>query len=262
MATERVPLFDVDKEDCFSIKLMPLSGSSSDSIGPHSLPPNEESQFRKGESYITFNFDELGNRAPFDQSLRQQVVQKHITESNATFNSVRSYSTLGRSIPFTTDLGLPSANVVNPSGSRRFSSYESNQSEFLFEQFNERFGFEVDVPKKTWSQKLEDTKQFWMSQKLKASRDYLKSFFTKSKSKDLQINELKKSCSVRRSINTNMNEDGSKNHARRSFLSIFQRSSSSKSSSLCTLSSGFSSNVEVENSIEEAIAYCKQSFKK
>ncbi|KAK7245221.1 hypothetical protein RIF29_40056 [Crotalaria pallida] len=234
---------------------------SSDSIGPHSLPHNDESKLKKEESYITFCFDELGNLLPLNQSPRQQIAQKDIKKSNATFNRVRSYSALGRSIPFTTNLRLSSANDVNPSGSRRFSSYEANQSEFLFQRFSERFGFEVNVPNKTWSQKLKETKQFWLNQKLKVSRDYLKSFLIKLESKDLQIDELKKSYFIKGKINTKINEDGSKNHVRRSFLSMFQRSCSLKASSLSTLLSGFSSNVEVERSIEEAIAYCKQSPK-
>ncbi|KAK7245224.1 hypothetical protein RIF29_40059 [Crotalaria pallida] len=183
------------------------------------------------EECIIFRFDEHGNILPPDGS------------TPTLSNNARSPSTLGPSIIpsfTTTDLKLPSAKAAaNP-------SVEA--------------GSGADAPKTTLSQEVkETTKLFCLIQKLKALRDHLKALFTKSKK------HKKYAASAMHSINTNVDEGGSKNRTSRcrSFLSMFKRRCSAKVSSLSTTSSSsFSSYIEAERSIEEVIAYCKETHEK
>lgn len=295
MATKQPSLVDVDEEDWITIELSPSSNSSSQSIGSPSPPKSKEIELQKEKKSKTSKADKLFNKGklpPIDESPDLEMVEEQLDNPKSTFDHVRSLSTLEKS--------SISTNAINLSGSRRFSSYEPNQSEFLFEWFTGRFGFVVDAPKKTWAQKLKETKQFWLNQKFKASRDYIKSLFSKtrcsdanevgevinSKCRHCHINnvnsartmknpfEMKKSCPVMHNINRNIHEDGFKNKNRRSFSRLFRRGCSSKASSLAAPSSGSSSksssgkfhdlhcpHAEMERSIEAAIEHCKQSLK-
>lgn len=271
--------------------------------------------------------DELfykGNLLPLHLPPRLQMVQK-ILQSCDHKKEVAFEENY--SIPFiTTSSTTPSANSIStplescnisPSESCRVSSSQLNPDECLFEWSYETSGFIDHIPKKSWSMKLKQIKQFSvLGQKLKSSRTYLKSLFGKSgcsdescakaacnvepefvsKGKDCVKNKYmkvakknpfgsidsEKKCQISstsmKSIHREMLEDSVNSH-RRSFSGVIQRHSPTKSSSSSTSSSGSSSfsfssngfvdlqllkrscsaNSEIENSIEGAIAHCKQS---
>ncbi|KAM7255228.1 hypothetical protein ACFE04_020469 [Oxalis oulophora] len=143
-------------------------------------------------------------------------------------------------------------NVISPSESRRQS-----QDEYFFEwsiEFNDDLSFMRDnaSEKLSWTKKF---KKFLLIQKIKASREYFKLLFNKT------------SCSNASQLN---NVSKRKNRSTRSINSVSKRRNNSSSSfSLSSSSSGFDDiqslrrriglNSENENSIEEAIAHCKES---
>lgn len=223
--------------------------------------------------------DELfykGNLLPLHLPPRLQMVRKIIQSSN-TFIDHKTEE--DQSIPFTT---TPS-NASSPLESRNISPSEScrvsceiNPDEYFIEwSINERSGLilgDHPIPKKSWSKKLKQIKQFLLGQKLKASRAYLMSFFSKSGcsdessaiakaarnveaeivSKGAKKNpsgkiddekyQISLSTSFMKSIGREMIEDGINNKThRRSFSGVIQRHSATKSSSSSTSSSGSSS---------------------
>lgn len=272
--------------------------------------------------------DELfykGKLLPLHLPPRLQMVQKILQNCNTTtLDRTQVAFEENYSIPFiTTSISTtPSTNTstpiescnISPSESRRVST-QLNPDECFFEwSIGSRRFIDNDHPKRSWSKKLEQIKQFSLGQKLKASRAYLMSLFSKSgcsdescakaacnveaefvtKSKD-SLNKYTKvakknpfgkidnekyqlSTTSMRSIHRDIVEDSFNNH-RRSFSGVIQRHSATKSSSSSTSSSGSSSfsfssngfydlqllkrsgsaNSEIENSVEEAIAHCKQS---
>ncbi|KAG9135895.1 hypothetical protein Leryth_002604, partial [Lithospermum erythrorhizon] len=178
--------------------------------------------------------------------------------------------------------------------------------DYLAEKANNQTGDDDQNPKKSWTKRLKLIKQSALNSKLKASRAYLKSFFTKSgcsdKSSATTLNNVNESmvpnaeiCEdkhaikgrhqipspvISRSFKKEDNVDIEKAHHRRSFSGAFKRISSSKytssesslgssSASSSNNSNGFqdmqffnksiSSNMEVENPIQAAIAHCKKS---
>lgn len=212
--------------------------------------------------------------------------------------------------------------AVLPSESCRVSS-ELNPDDCFFEWSTELNGFigsdNNSNSKKSWSRKLKQIKQSSISQKLKASRAYLMSLFSKSACSDescakpacngnadaekvsktnkytkmakknpfgkIDNDRYKLSSIIMKSIDKELVEDAANSH-RRSFSGVIQRHSTTKSSSTTSTStstsgsssssssfsfssSGFcdlqllkrsnSANSEIENSIEGAIAHCKQS---
>ncbi|KAH7553444.1 hypothetical protein ACOSP7_029841 [Xanthoceras sorbifolium] len=215
---------------------------------------------------------------------------------------------------------------VSPSESCRVSS-ELNPDEYLFEWSTEMSGFingDDDHSKKSWTRKFKQIKKSSLGQKLKASRAYLKSLFSKSACSDefcakaacntVEAETISKGNTclnkymrvtnkthqlmrkpdhdrykmstppITKSIEKEMmaDQDGANSH-RRSFSGAIQRhcaikcsssstsssASSSSSSSFSFSSNGFyniqllkrssSANLEIESSIEGAIAHCKQS---
>ncbi|KAI4300179.1 hypothetical protein L6164_033586 [Bauhinia variegata] len=268
--------------------------------------------------------DELfykGKLLPLHLPPRLQMVQKLVeNNSNATTDFVKTASNLeDSSFPFITDLSstpMESSNI-SQSESCRVSSELINPDEFLFGWSSDINGIVGDLPKKSWSKKLKQIKQYWLGQRFKSSRAYLKSLFCKSNCSDkscasaannvgaekkskckncqnkymrvarkspyeIADNKRQISSAVMKTISREMLEDGFNNH-RRSFSGVIQRHSPTKSSSLSASSSGSSSssssfsfsssgyydlqlfkrsitvNSEVENSIQGAIAHCKQS---
>ncbi|KAA8518844.1 hypothetical protein F0562_016382 [Nyssa sinensis] len=189
-------------------------------------------------------------------------------------------------------------------------SSELNPDEYFFEWSTGLSSFiNGDHRKNSWSKKLKMIKQSPLGQKLKASRAYLKSLFSKSACSDepcakaagnggaehVSKGKEKKSpfgqigkgtnptmANVMKSIDKEVVEDGVNSH-RRSFSGAIKRhsatkcsssSSSSGSAANSTLSfslnsNGFyelqflkrssSANLEIESSIEGAIAHCKES---
>ncbi|KAK7284240.1 hypothetical protein RJT34_18982 [Clitoria ternatea] len=337
MATKQVPLVHVD-EDYIDIEL----SSPHSNLFPYSIvssPPFEFLQNNKKES-TTSPADELfykGKLLPLHLPPRLQMVQKLLENTDATtFGFVRSHSSLeDSSFPYSTNANTPLESCnISPSESCRVSSSDAYPpSDFLFHWssgIHDLVG-DVDLPKKPCcSKKLKHNKQFWLTQRLKASRAYIKSLFTKPgcsdkccataankvgavkkpKCKECQNKCVKvkdatckdmfeifddvvvdnkqqhhRSCAVKKkNINSDMFEDGFKgNNSRRSFSGVIQRHCASKASPLSTSSSGSSSssssfslsssgsydlhlfnksisaNSELENSIEGAIAHCKQS---
>lgn len=179
--------------------------------------------------------------------------------------------------PTNTSTPLESCNI-SPSESCRVST-ELNPGEYFFQWPTETSVFiNGDRPKRSWSKKLKQIKQFALGQKLKASRSYLKSFFSKSgcsnesscakaaacnvetkdpsKGEDCSqqfIKAAKKnpfvkidndryqiSTTLMKSIEREMLEESVTSH-RRSFSGVIQRHSATKSSSSSTSSSGSSS---------------------
>ncbi|KAE8706003.1 putative membrane-associated kinase regulator 3 [Hibiscus syriacus] len=142
------------------------------------------------------------------------------------------------------------------------------------------------------SRKLKKIKQSSISRKLKASRAYLKSLFSKSGCSDefcakaacnVEAGNVSKNKDCVNNIDKELAEDAANSH-RRSFSGVIQKHSTAKSSSTSISSSNSSSsssffsfsssgfydlqflkritstNLEIENSIEGAIAHCKQSL--
>ncbi|KAM7526284.1 hypothetical protein LguiA_016186 [Lonicera macranthoides] len=236
--------------------------------------------------------DELfykGKLLPLHLPPRLQMVQKLLQNSTTPFITTSTAPSTNTSTP------LESCNI-SPSESCRVSS-ELNPDEYFFEWSTELRGFICDHPKKCWSKKLKLIKQSSLCQKLKASRAYLKSLFSKSGCSDetcakancnSKYKEAKKKhptiANVIKSIDKEVIiEDGVNNSHRRSFSGAIKRryaavcssssSASSGASSSCSSfsfnSSGFyelqflkrssSASSEIEGSIEAAIAHCKKS---
>ncbi|KAE8661070.1 ankyrin repeat-containing protein [Hibiscus syriacus] len=171
-------------------------------------------------------------------------------------------------------------------------SSELNPDDYFFEWSTEMNGFRANDSNNSWSKKLKQMKQSLMTQKLKASREYLKSLFTKSACSDescakaatengSETNSKYMKMAKKKpfgNINRELAEDVADSH-RRSFSGVIHRHSATKSSSgssssstsFSFSSSGFcdlqllkrsnSANSEIESSIEGAIAHCKQSQK-
>ncbi|KAL4295529.1 hypothetical protein GQ457_12G009220 [Hibiscus cannabinus] len=284
---------------CYSISSPPQSGEFEFQMC--SVSPD-------GEFTSTNPADELfykGKLLPLHLPRRLQMLQ-NLTQScdDAAFDCK-------------TQAPIEENSSISPSESCRVSS-ELNADDYFFEYSTEMNGFigNNSVSKSSWSRKL---KQSSISQKLKASRAYLKSLFSKSgcsdescakaacnveagnvsKNKDCENKYMKMakknpfgkiyndrykiSSIIMKSIDKELAEDAANSH-RRSFSGVIQRhstikssptststSSSNSSSSSSFSSSGFhdlqllkrsnSANSEIENSIQGAIAHCKQSQK-
>ncbi|KAK6244809.1 hypothetical protein QUC31_011218 [Theobroma cacao] len=255
-----------------------------------SPPQSREFEFqmcsvsRDGET-STSPADELfykGKLLPLHLPPRLQMVQKLLQSSNSTFetkteapfeeNSAVSFITGSATLSTNTSTPLESCSI-SPSESCRVSS-ELNPDDYFFEWSTELNGFIGNDSKKSWSRKL---KQSSISQKLKASRVYLKSLFSKSacsdescakaacnaeaenvsKSKDrlnkytkmakknpfgkIDNDRFKISSIIMKSIDKEFAEEAANSH-RRSFSGAIQRHSAIKSSSTSTSSSGSSSS--------------------
>ncbi|KAL2549177.1 putative membrane-associated kinase regulator 4 [Forsythia ovata] len=214
-----------------------------------------------GRDTTTSPADELfykGKLLPLHLPPRLQMVEK-ILQNNY---SSTTFEPLQESL-FSTPLFTPASNTpfescnISPSDSFHVSR-ELNPHEYFLEYSTDQsstYVFEEELDSsntnKSWTKPLKLIKQSTLGSKLKASRAYLKSLFTKS------------SCST-------------KCH-RRSFSGAIKRTSKAKSSSSNSLNSGSSSTdsngfqemkflkrsisgkSELENSIQAAIAHCKRS---
>ncbi|GMI96484.1 MEMBRANE-ASSOCIATED KINASE REGULATOR 4 [Hibiscus trionum] len=283
---------------CYSISSPPQSGEFEFQMC--SVSPD-------GEFTSTNPADELfykGKLLPLHLPPRLQMVQ-NLTQSSGD-----------AAFECKTQAPLEENSSISPSESCRVSS-ELNADDYFFEYSTELNGFIGNdlVSKTSWSRKLKQIKQSSISQKLKASRAYLKSLFSKSgcsdescakaacnveagnvsKNKDcvnkymkmekknpfgkIYNDRYKISSIIMKSIDKELAEDAANSH-RKSFSGVIQRHSTIKSSSTSTSSSNSSSsssfsssgfhdlqflkrsnsaNSEIENSIEGAIAHCKQS---
>lgn len=272
----RTQIISNDGDDGYINMEVNLSSSSSPSSSFFSFSPPHSREFEfqmcssavaSGES-TTSPADELfykGQLLPLHLPPRLQMVQKLLHASSTTATD--------------TPISPRAAAVSSP---RRFSS-----SEIVVSSQDEQCFFEISTENNknhsgnSWSKKIKHSS---ITQKLKASRAYIKALFSKPGCSDsseihpkFRIETLKSS----RKKNPFVNCDNSQLIHRRSFSGVIQRhsqakciSSSSSSSSASSLSSSFSfgsngsldlptltrSSNASDNSIEGAIEHCKQSF--
>ncbi|XP_010553306.1 PREDICTED: probable membrane-associated kinase regulator 3 [Tarenaya hassleriana] len=285
---------DMDVSCCSSSSSSSTASSSGFISFSVSSPPHiREFEFQMCSSAAisgepaTSPADELfykGQLLPLHLPPRLRMVQKLLESSSAVDGTTSSAAA-----------AAASSAVISPCESRRVSSSEivTNPDENFFEISTELKSFiENENPRSTWSKKI---KQSSLTQKLKASRAYIRSFFSKPGCSDSEIDPKSKLGGPRSSKSSKKknpfvkNESfdefsinrGSNNIHRRSFSGVIQRhcqtKCSSSSSSCSSLSSSFSfgsngsldlqalmrsssASSETDNSIEGAIAHCKQSF--
>lgn len=178
MATKQVTLVHVD-EDYIDMDLCSSPNFFSYSLS--SPPSNREFEFQMSEKESsTCPADDLfykGKLLPLHLPPRLQMVQKLIENSNTHFEYIKSDSPLEhRKFPFTT---TTESSNISSSESRRVSS-DVNPNEYQLGWFSDMNNLIGDLPKKSWPKKLKQMKQFWLGQRLKASRAYLKTLFNKS----------------------------------------------------------------------------------
>ncbi|KAK7336996.1 hypothetical protein VNO77_17552 [Canavalia gladiata] len=306
MATKQVSLVHVD-EDYIDIELSSSPNLFSYSIGS---PPsttttqNREFEFQNKKESTTSPADELfykGKLLPLHLPPRLQMVQKLLQNADSTFGYVRSHSSLeDSSFPYTTNANTPLESCnISPSQSHRVSSSDPYPSEYLFD-----WNTEIELfPKKPCSKKLKhNPKQFWLSQRLKASRAYLKSLFGKSGCSDkccassatTKVGAMKKSkckecqnryvkdgtrknnsfqifddnimhkrtCAVKKSINNDMLEDGFNINNTRRSFSGVIQRHYASKASPLSSSSSASSSSSSSFSLSSAGSYDLQLFKK
>ncbi|KAL2344998.1 hypothetical protein Fmac_006283 [Flemingia macrophylla] len=258
---------------------------------------NREFEFQnKRGSTTTSPADELfykGKLLPLHLPPRLQNTD---LTSTFAYTNGRSLSSLqdSRFLRHTTHLTMLSPNSTSPSDSCRLSSFESLPPHWS----SEIQGLVSHHPvsnKHQWSKNLKQTKQFWLSDKLKASKAYIKSFFTKSGCDSSKLMAVKKpkckeegvddaaaaknetktrtknesfgdssyhrgqrSCAAK---STEVFENGFLSLSRRSFSGAIQRHYGSKASSLSTSSSG-SSSLSSSFSLSSAGSYELHLFNK
>ncbi|KAL9399941.1 hypothetical protein Peur_008902 [Populus x canadensis] len=174
---------------------MELSSSSSFICYSISSPSrSREFEFQmssvsQGRETTTSSADELfykGKLLPLHLPPRLLMVQKLLQNPTTTTLNNKTEAAFAENyvIPFINSSTTPSTNTstplescnISPSESRMISS-ELNPDEYFFEWPTEANSFLGDHQKKSWTKKL---KQSSLGQKLKASRAYLKSLFSKS----------------------------------------------------------------------------------
>ncbi|KAJ0258881.1 membrane-associated kinase regulator 3 [Hirschfeldia incana] len=276
----RTQAMSSDCDDDYIDMEVNLSSSSSSrfiSFAVTSSPPHSrEFEFQmctsaaaSGES-TTSPADELfykGQLLPLHLPPRLQMVQKLIAASV---------------------IDTPTTPRAAASSPRRFSSSEidvSGQEEHCYIEIStELKRFIESNGGNSWSKKIKHSS---ITQKLKASRAYIRSLFSRPGCSDSsEIHPKSETLKKKKNPLVKTESLGSKNPPlihRRSFSGVIQRhsqpkcssSSSSSSSAASSLSSSFSfgsngsldlqtlmrsSNASSENSIEGAIEHCKQSF--
>ncbi|CAI9759861.1 unnamed protein product [Fraxinus pennsylvanica] len=250
-----------------------------------------------GRDTTTSPADELfykGKLLPLHLPPRLQMVEKILENSYSS----TTFDPLQESL-FSTPLFTPASNTpfascnISPTDSCQVSR-ELNPDEYILEYSTDQssiYVFEEEPASsntnKTWTKPLKLLKQSTLGSKLKASRAYLKSLFTKSScsvesSRNIvyegSISKAKE-CAFqhsRTSKNVPFGQIQTKCH-RRSFSGAIKRISKAKSSSSNSLNSGsnstdlngfqemkflkrsISGKSELENSIQAAIAHCKRS---
>lgn len=219
MDTKQVTLVHVNED---YIEMEPISSPNffTYSIGsPPQNNNNREFEFQMNSSVSnekdskTSPADDLfykGKLLPLHLPPRLQMVQNLIVENSnaastnaATFEYLKCESNLeDSSFPF---------NMISPSESCRVSS-KLNPDEYSFVVVGE-------LPNKSLpNKKLKQVKQFWLGLRLKASRAYLKSWFTKSGCSD-------KSCASAANNNNNMmgGAENSNNHNNNKYMKVNAR---------------------------------------
>ncbi|KAA8534287.1 hypothetical protein F0562_031804 [Nyssa sinensis] len=132
--------------------------------------------------------DELfykGKLLPLHLPPRLQMVEKLLQNSNSNDHKTDTFEEYFSTPLTTSTTTTPMTNTpfescnISPSESCQVSR-ELKPDEYFFEYTTEISGFIGDNPKKSWTKKLKLNKQSLLGSKLKASRVYLKSLFTKS----------------------------------------------------------------------------------
>ncbi|XP_022139254.1 probable membrane-associated kinase regulator 4 [Momordica charantia] len=263
----------------------------------------------RGREPTTSPADELfynGKLLPLHHPPRLQMVEKLLQKSNSDYDCRKDNFEEFYSTPLTTAVNTPTATStpfescnISPSESCRISR-ELNPDEYLLEYSADATYLNGESSKKSWTRKLKHSS---LGLKLKASRAYIKSLFTKSGCSDescaaatkiadegsaSKAHECSKKCAkvekrkplgqIPSSIANFNKEKGNtenRDRNRRSFSMTIKRQPDikpSSSASLHTSSSSYSHNSsayflkrcgsvnsEIENSIQGAIAHCKQS---
>ncbi|KAL7613034.1 probable membrane-associated kinase regulator 4 [Lactuca sativa] len=211
--------------------------------------------------------DELfykGKLLPLHLPPRLQMVEKLLQDKSMdTFDEF--FSTPLDTSPYATPIAntpFRSCNV-SPTESCQVSR-ELNPEDYFLDDHST-----AENPKKSWTRKLTLTKQSSIGLKLKASRDYLRSFFGKPSAEESR-NKVPRTSGKKK-------EKGDGHRHRRSFSYAIKRFSttntSSGTSSFSSSSDSNSSNLEfrvhqqrsintgsdIENQIQSAIAHCKRS---
>ncbi|MBA0838286.1 hypothetical protein Goarm_010358, partial [Gossypium armourianum] len=131
--------------------------------------------------------DELfykGKLLPLHLPPRLQMVQKLLQSSNSSSSESKTEA------PFEENgqLHFIGSTIASLNGSSLLESCrvssELNPDDYFFEWSTEMNGFTGNNSNKSWSKKLKQMKQSSITQKLKASREYLKSLFSKSACSD------------------------------------------------------------------------------
>ncbi|EOA27513.1 hypothetical protein CARUB_v10023653mg [Capsella rubella] len=270
----------IDLEVNLSSSSSSCPSSSFFSFNVTSSPPqSREFEFQMCSSAVapgestTSPADELfykGQLLPLHLPPRLKMVQKLLLASSSSAADA-------------TDTPIsPRAAVSSP---RRFSSSEIGQDEQCYFEISTELKRFIENnenhPGNSWSKKI---KQSSITQKLKASRAYIRALFSKpgcSDSSEINPRFKTEPSKTSRKKNPFVNSENTHLFHRRSFSGVIQRhsqakcsTSSSSSSSASSLSSSFSfgSNGSLDlqtlmrnsnasdNSIEGAIEHCKQSF--
>lgn len=239
-----------------------------------------------------------GKLLPLHLPPRLQMVEKLLQNSKSydtnTFEELFS-TPLANNAP--ANSAPLEARHISPSESWQFSR-ELNPREYFDELSTETSGFVSSKTKKSWTRKLKLVKQASLSSKLKFSRAYFKSLFAKPGCADessnvrednhiiiaknpfqkIQTEGYQTQPITKSFANETSSDNGASSQHRRSFsgvikwfsptksstsLGSFYKSSSSSASEKChklqPLNRSSSTNPDIENSIQGAIAHCKRS---
>ncbi|XP_074352055.1 putative membrane-associated kinase regulator 4 [Apium graveolens] len=173
---------------------------------------------------------------------------------------------------------------ISPSESWQFSR-DQNPEENFDELPTEMSGFVGSKTRKSWTRKLKLVKQASLSSKLKFSRSYFRSLFAKPGCSDessnddhiiiaknpfqnIQTEGYEMQPKTKSFAYETSSDTGARSQHRRSFsgstsFGSFYKSSSSSASERChklqPLNRSSSTNPDIENSIQGAIAHCKRS---
>lgn len=292
-----VNLLSYDPADDDYIDMEVSSYSNFFSHSRNSPPHPREFEFQMSSVHLekeptTSPADELfykGKLLPLHLPPRLQMVEKLLENSNCAYDISKDafedfYSTplMTNTVttPTTTSTPFESCNI-SPAESCQVSR-ELNPNEYFYEYSTEVSGFIGENPKKSWTKKLKLIKQSSLGSKLKASRAYLKSLFSKSGCSDesctaatkvadegalskakeslnnytnlakknpfgqIQKGKCQTSAADMRSFGKEKISENSSSCHRRSFSMVIKRHSTNKSSA-SSLSSGSSSSSSSSN---------------
>lgn len=303
MAENLLSCIDHADDDYIDMEVSSFSNFLCHSISSPPHPREFEFQMSSNISQerkpTTSPADELfykGKLLPLHLPPRLQMVEKLLQNSNPACDTRKDIFEEFYSTPLTTTTATTPISSTTPFESCNVSPAESCRVSRELNPDEYFSGYSIENPKKSWTKKL---KQSSIGLKLKASRAYLKSFFSKSgcshesctaaskradfegsvsKATEAKKDKCSTSSRIIRSTDKEKNgENGTVGHHRRSFSVVIKRhstkkssfSSSSSSSSSNENSNGFhelqflkrcsSSSSDIEISIQGAIAHCKQS---